>query len=304
MTTISSPAFSAAYDGDGLRARKTAGGVTTYYVYDGNSPVAEESYNSANATATFLNLNGTTADGWRTRYDSAAGQSDNFAYDPQGSRVETHTATSYSTGAPAFELSFYEGYGALRQNVQVGSGATATPRDPAGFGGQFGYYTDVETGLLCLTHRYYDPGTGKFLNRDPIGYQGGANLYGFADGNPVNESDPDGTQGSSGSPDPNNPNGPNLLMPSLGESPPADPIYSGGGTADQQEHLSTAAVLPGRVSSPIAARTIVKTLRTTKVPPPTPLVGAGRWMGEEEFDKMLNTGWTDAAYPYSGQSKW
>ena len=65
--------------------------------------------------------------------------------------------------------------------------------DPAGFGGQFGYYTDTETGLLCLTHRYYDPGTGKFINRDPIGYAGGANLYGFCTGNPVNESDPNGT---------------------------------------------------------------------------------------------------------------
>ena len=62
----------------------------------------------------------------------------------------------------------------------------------AGFGGQFGYYTDTETGLLCLTHRYYDPGTGKFINRDPIGYAGGANLDGFCDGNPVNESDPSG----------------------------------------------------------------------------------------------------------------
>ena len=41
LTAISSPAFSAAYDGDGLRAKKTAAGVTTYYVYDGGTPVAE-----------------------------------------------------------------------------------------------------------------------------------------------------------------------------------------------------------------------------------------------------------------------
>ena len=45
---------------------------------------------------------------------------------------------------------------------------------------------------MCLTHRYYDPGAGKFINRDPIGYEGGANLYGFCGGNPVNESDPSG----------------------------------------------------------------------------------------------------------------
>ncbi len=74
-------------------------------------------------------------------------------------------------------------------------GGTPPHHDPVGFGGQFGYYTDTETGLLCLTHRYYDPGTGKFINRDPIGYQGGENLYGFADGNPVNESDPSGFAG-------------------------------------------------------------------------------------------------------------
>ena len=31
------------------------------------------------------------------------------------------------------------------------------------------------------------------MTRDPIGYDGGMNLYGFCEGNPVNESDPNGT---------------------------------------------------------------------------------------------------------------
>ncbi len=61
------------------------------------------------------------------------------------------------------------------------------------FGAQHGYYTDTQTGLSLLTHRYYDAGTGRFVTRDPIGYKGGINLYGFAGNNPVNESDPDGT---------------------------------------------------------------------------------------------------------------
>jgi len=64
-----------------------------------------------------------------------------------------------------------------------------------GFGGQFGYYKDGATGLYLLGHRYYDPGTGRFLTRDPIGYGGGMNLYWYADGNPVNESDPTGFMG-------------------------------------------------------------------------------------------------------------
>jgi len=63
--------------------------------------------------------------------------------------------------------------------------------DPEGFGGQQGYYWDY-AGLYLLTHRYYDANAGRFLTRDPIGYGGGMNLYGYADGNPVNESDPSG----------------------------------------------------------------------------------------------------------------
>jgi len=48
------------------------------------------------------------------------------------------------------------------------------------------------TGLEYKRHRYYDPTTGRFTQPDPIGLAGGLNLYGFADGDPVNFSDPFG----------------------------------------------------------------------------------------------------------------
>ncbi len=35
---------------------------------------------------------------------------------------------------------------------------------------------------------------GRFVTRDPIGYKGGINLYGFCGNNPVNDSDPSGYQ--------------------------------------------------------------------------------------------------------------
>ncbi|MDX2058915.1 MAG: RHS repeat-associated core domain-containing protein, partial [Gemmatimonadales bacterium] len=48
------------------------------------------------------------------------------------------------------------------------------------------------TGLEYKRHRYYDPTTGRFTQPDPIGLAGGLNLYGFANGDPVNFSDPFG----------------------------------------------------------------------------------------------------------------
>ena len=137
---------------------------------------------------------GPAEDGLRARYAPASGGLYYlFLWDPQGSVQQRHTDDSYTGGYAAYDRSTFEGYGALRQANKGSTGAIVGQHDPAGFGGQFGYYTDTETGLLCLTHRYHDPGTGKFINRDPIGYAGGANLYAFCAGNPVNTSDPNGT---------------------------------------------------------------------------------------------------------------
>jgi RHS repeat-associated protein len=45
-------------------------------------------------------------------------------------------------------------------------------------------------GSLYMRNRYYDAATGRFTQEDPIGLAGGLNLYGFANGDPVNYSDP------------------------------------------------------------------------------------------------------------------
>lgn len=42
--------------------------------------------------------------------------------------------------------------------------------DPWGFGAQASCYTDIDTGLVLCTHRFYDPQQGRFLTRDPLGY--------------------------------------------------------------------------------------------------------------------------------------
>ena len=45
---------------------------------------------------------------------------------------------------------------------------------------------DGALGLVCYTFRPYNPLDGRFLSRDPIGEQGGLNLYGFVGNDPVN----------------------------------------------------------------------------------------------------------------------
>ncbi|MDP9352686.1 MAG: hypothetical protein M3P51_14255, partial [Chloroflexota bacterium] len=48
------------------------------------------------------------------------------------------------------------------------------------------------TGQYYRRNRYYEPTTNRFTQEDPIGLAGGINVYGFANGDPVNYSDPYG----------------------------------------------------------------------------------------------------------------
>ena len=72
----------------------------------------------------------------------------------------------------------YDAYG----NLTTRTGSAGTPLRWAG------QYQDADTGLYYLRARYYDPGTGQFLTRDPI-----ASItqepYAYVGGNPLNIAD-------------------------------------------------------------------------------------------------------------------
>lgn len=62
-----------------------------------------------------------------------------------------------------------------------------TVQNPFRFPGQ---YYDQETGLHYNYFRYYDPTTGRYVTPDPIGLEGGINLFSYVAGNPVRWDDP------------------------------------------------------------------------------------------------------------------
>ncbi len=158
-----------AYRGDGLRAwKQTATGARTYSLYDGSLPVCELNGNIPGETMF-------GAKGLVSRNTPATGTAF-YAFDERG-----NVAQRTDGSGALLSTDLYDAYGTKR----------AGPADVFGFGGQAGYSTDAETGLVLCTNRYYDPQQGRFLTRDPIGYGGGINLYGYTANNPVNWMDPD-----------------------------------------------------------------------------------------------------------------
>lgn len=57
-----------------------------------------------------------------------------------------------------------------------------------------GQYAEESTGLHYNTFRFYDPDIGRFISQDPIGLQGGENLYWYAP-SPISWLDPSGLNG-------------------------------------------------------------------------------------------------------------
>jgi RHS repeat-associated protein len=59
------------------------------------------------------------------------------------------------------------------------------------FGFQGGLY-DRDTGLVRFGARDYDPTIGRWLTKDPLGFEAGLNFYAFCGNDPVNRIDPFG----------------------------------------------------------------------------------------------------------------
>ena len=69
--------------------------------------------------------------------------------------------------------------------------------DSGGSPDRLGYAGGIdvaELGLVLMGSRVYSPAMGRFLQTDPIGIAGGANVYDYTGGDPVNGVDPSGLE--------------------------------------------------------------------------------------------------------------
>ena len=191
------------YRPDGLRAWKQVnGGPLTYFLYDGDRLTMEFQAQS-DGTALSTRCYGWGAAGLeQIDYPSLSNEPTIFyAFDPQGNLVNR------LQHGVAQDLACFDAFGDWVGDFSyIGNvGIWIDPfSDPIGWGGQWGAYTDTpgyagvslggarHAGLILLTHRYYNPDTGRFLTRDPIGYEGGANVYAYCRNNPVMGCDPSG----------------------------------------------------------------------------------------------------------------
>ena len=185
------------YDPTGRRIEKDVaiGGKTnaTRYIYDGSDIIAELD-KDGHPIATYTNGPGMDQPLIMTKYDATGSTvtTQNYYYHADG--LGSITALTDASGNIAERIS-YDAYGTpLFKNTQAISSPTATTdfiaENPYSYTGR---EYDKETGLFYYRARYYDATVGRFIQQDPIGFNGGdTDLYAYGANNSLNNIDPSG----------------------------------------------------------------------------------------------------------------
>lgn len=166
-----------AYNADSIRIARCVDGTKSRFIIDGQNVLAETTESGTPVTSW------TYANGW------------------WGTLLSEHR--DYKTLTYSFDLSsntrfLIDGNGNVNQSFLYDAfGVERSPRAPAvatphRFAGEFGYWHD---GCECyyVRARYYAPEHGRWISRDPIGFQGGDwNLHRYVRNAAIVQVDPSG----------------------------------------------------------------------------------------------------------------
>ena len=173
------------YDAFGRRIRKTvtdgADEQVTEFLWQANNLIAES--RSDGVYRSFIYEPGSFKP--LVQLEGEGEQAEVYHY--QLDHLGTPLALTHHDGHTAWQVR-YRAYG------NVWKQELAEVETPLRFQGQ---YYDEETGLHYNRHRYYQPGTGRFITPDPVGLLGGLNCYRYGL-NPLRWVDPLGLTGVDG----------------------------------------------------------------------------------------------------------
>ncbi len=169
------------YDASGARIARIAGispAVTNYFVIDYTDPLKRP-------------LAETDSSGIITRYYIWAGfkllahiEADGTTRYYHSDELDSTLALTDESGNVTDQFA-YSPYG--QELGRIGNTET-----PFRWLGGYGVYYDAETDLHLTLHRAYSARQKRFLSSDPLGIDGGVNLYAYGNLNPVNFIDPYG----------------------------------------------------------------------------------------------------------------
>jgi RHS repeat-associated protein len=196
------------YDAEGRRTARLLllQGATTYsrtdFYYDNDWRCVEERTASNLSNRTTVATTPSLQWIWDLRYRDAVVLRDVVPIDTtkrlyycQDANYKTTALVQESTGN-VVERYLYQAYG--QPTVLDGSWNSQSPttyRNEILFGG---YRFDLDTGIYLARNRYFHPTLGTWLQRDPIGYADGMNLYEYVKSNSLKYVDPWGLQDSVG----------------------------------------------------------------------------------------------------------
>jgi len=204
------------YNASGQRTYKynidsAFGYQSRYFIWDGDQLLAE-----LNDSGQVSAINTWGPDGLNIRLWKLDSFPDvlGYAYDPNGSRCQRSSYLESHAGQTevSFTNELYDAYGRLLQystgNAYSTPDDTDVALDPYGYKGNAGYYSDREgqsisswggdvidnfkPGLIYCEHRYYSPQECRWITRDPMGLEGGINVYEYCGDDPLDNLDPDG----------------------------------------------------------------------------------------------------------------